>query len=195
MIVINKDKLDEFRGMILSIMSHYHIGQDHPHFDDVYACGVMGLQEAANRFDDTKKTQFSSYAWFWIRKRVREYCIGSSSVKNSRGMYHFTEMEGYNLDDMEPDVLEPYYEPVDQLVESLGGVLCDSEIAVLKAYMQGFSIREIAKLAEMSYKCAYSYFRGIEKKINAVAIAPIKLSVLAKPKLSRAGQLAAKKRK
>jgi RNA polymerase primary sigma factor len=48
--------------------------------DDLRAEGVLGLAEAALRYDPALGVQFATYAAFWVRKRIREAVVRDSSV-------------------------------------------------------------------------------------------------------------------
>lgn len=49
-------------------------------FEELLAEGVLGLVEAARRFDPDRHVKFLSYATWWIRKRMLEYINRESSA-------------------------------------------------------------------------------------------------------------------
>ncbi len=49
-------------------------------FEELLAEGVLGLVEAARRFDPDRDVKFLSYATWWIRKRMLEYINRESSA-------------------------------------------------------------------------------------------------------------------
>lgn len=44
------------------------------HADDLIQEGLIGLWEAAQRFDSERGVQFSTFAWAYIRGRMMKYC-------------------------------------------------------------------------------------------------------------------------
>lgn len=48
--------------------------------DDLRAEGVLGLAEAALRYNPSLGVRFSTYAAFWVRKRIREAVVRDTSV-------------------------------------------------------------------------------------------------------------------
>jgi RNA polymerase sigma-32 factor len=47
---------------------------------DLFQEGLMGLVEAANRFDPERGFRFSTYALFWIKARTREHVLRNWSI-------------------------------------------------------------------------------------------------------------------
>lgn len=65
------------KGMALKwTRNHYDM------LDDLYQQGCIGVIEAYNRYNEDSPAQFSSYAFFWIRKMIREYTIKEWGVMN-----------------------------------------------------------------------------------------------------------------
>jgi RNA polymerase sigma factor (sigma-70 family) len=58
-------------GLVKSIVSRYsHYGVA---FDDLQQEGLMGMMEAAERFDEKRGAKFSTYATYFIKGKVLEY--------------------------------------------------------------------------------------------------------------------------
>lgn len=43
--------------------------------DDLYQAGLMGAFEALSRYNKKRKTRYSTFAYYWIRKRIREEAL------------------------------------------------------------------------------------------------------------------------
>ena len=43
------------------------------HTDDLVQEGIIGLMDAAERYDKERETGFLTYAAYWVRKRIREF--------------------------------------------------------------------------------------------------------------------------
>ena len=55
--------------LVKSIASRY---KGRVSFEDLIQEGFLGLLEAEKRFDPSKKAKFSTYAFYWIKKRILE---------------------------------------------------------------------------------------------------------------------------
>lgn len=59
-------------------------------FEDTVSEGIVGLLEAAKRFDPERGTRFSTYGAWWVRAYVRRYAlanrriVGAPSTRNAR---------------------------------------------------------------------------------------------------------------
>lgn len=73
--IINLDHM--IKGLALKwARNHYDM------IDDLMQQGRIGVVEAYNRYDENSPAQFSSYAFFWIRKMIREYTLKEWNVMN-----------------------------------------------------------------------------------------------------------------
>ena len=48
-------------------------------YEDLIACGIMGLLEATRNFDPKRSTNFKAYAITRVKGRIYEYCISNTS--------------------------------------------------------------------------------------------------------------------
>ncbi len=62
--------IDDYIGLAKAIAAKY--ANSGVPFDDLVQEGMIGLIEAQQRFDSSKNTSFSTYAQFWIKKRILE---------------------------------------------------------------------------------------------------------------------------
>ena len=60
----------DYPSLIKSIASKYK--EEGIPFEDLIQEGFVGLLEAEKRFDSSKKVKFSTFAFYWIKKRILE---------------------------------------------------------------------------------------------------------------------------
>ena len=83
------DNVEKYLPLIKNIASRY---SELPiPFDDLVQEGYIGLLEAAKRFDKKKKTKFTTYATYWIKKKIlaaldREKIDTTTSIKDSKNV-------------------------------------------------------------------------------------------------------------
>ena len=65
-------KIEDFLPLIMKVIKPYSNGNKHLE-EDLIQEGFLGVIEAKNRYDEAKGTKFSSYAFYWIKKRVLAY--------------------------------------------------------------------------------------------------------------------------
>ncbi|MGA2090205.1 MAG: sigma-70 family RNA polymerase sigma factor [Endomicrobiales bacterium] len=63
----------EHERLVATIASRFHTYFPTIALDELIAEGNRGLFEAAKRYDASRKVKFSTYAWFWIMKNMKEY--------------------------------------------------------------------------------------------------------------------------
>lgn len=76
-----EDILLENEKIIYSIINKYTYYFDK---DDLYQVGVLGLIDAYNNYNEDKNTKFSSFAYFYVLGKVKEYIRKSNVLKVSR---------------------------------------------------------------------------------------------------------------
>ena len=79
-----KDKttiLLENEGIVYSIINKYI---EYFEKDDLYQVGMIGLIEAYDNYKNDKNTKFSSYAYFYVLGKVKEYIRKSNVMKVSK---------------------------------------------------------------------------------------------------------------
>lgn len=60
--------VEQYHALVKSVASKHSAA--HLSADDLYQEGMIGLLEANKRFDPSRGTQFSTYAHYWISKRI-----------------------------------------------------------------------------------------------------------------------------
>lgn len=79
-----KDKCEvllENENIVYSIINKYTYYFDK---DDLYQVGMMGLMDAYDHYKDDKNTKFSSFAYFYVLGKVKEYIRGTNIMKVSK---------------------------------------------------------------------------------------------------------------
>ena len=54
-------------GLVKNITSKYNFRSD---YDDLFQAGMVGLQIALKKYDSSKETNFTDYAYLWIKGEV-----------------------------------------------------------------------------------------------------------------------------
>ena len=62
------------------------------HIDDLVQEGMIGLIEAAERYDRERETGFLTYAVYWVRKRMREF-LDSVLIGNTVSLEELAQAE------------------------------------------------------------------------------------------------------
>lgn len=65
----------------------YHIINKYTHYfdkDDLYQVGMIGLMDAYDHYKEDKNTKFSSFAYFYVLGKVKEYIRNSNMMKVSK---------------------------------------------------------------------------------------------------------------
>ena len=57
----------KYIGLVRSITSKYSFRSD---YDDLFQAGMLGLQTALQKYDSSKETDFTDYAYLWIKGEV-----------------------------------------------------------------------------------------------------------------------------
>ena len=57
----------EYVPLVKSIISKYNFRSD---YDDLFQAGMVGLQTALKKYDSSKETNFTDYAYLWIKGEV-----------------------------------------------------------------------------------------------------------------------------
>jgi RNA polymerase sigma factor (sigma-70 family) len=70
----------EHERLVFTIAARYHTYFPSIALDELIAEGNRGLFEAAKRYDASRKVKFSTYAWFWIMKNMKEYVTADVAI-------------------------------------------------------------------------------------------------------------------
>jgi len=83
----NDLNIEEYTNLVKGIAVKYvHLGIP---LEDLQQEGMMGLLEAKERFDETRDVAFSTYATFWVKKRIMD-CI-NREIQASKDTISYNE--------------------------------------------------------------------------------------------------------
>ncbi|RKY42015.1 MAG: hypothetical protein DRP80_07235 [Candidatus Omnitrophota bacterium] len=121
--------------LVKSIASRY---KGRVPFEDLIQEGFLGLLEAEKRFDSSKKAKFSTYAFYWIKKKISE-----AVRKEKAQSLNSSELKEEIL---EGSIIEKTYESEDLDIFSFNKNLLSLEQKIFKLYFrEGKSLPQIAK--------------------------------------------------
>lgn len=118
--------IDDYIGLVKKIAAKY--AKSGVPFDDLVQEGLIGLIEAQQRFDSSKNTSFSTYARFWIKKRVLQSI--DKEYKETGGNVEYSDNIGAvnNSNQLSSDISE---EQVEQCQIEIPAGFPDTEKTVL----------------------------------------------------------------
>lgn len=68
-------------GLVYDMARHFWTRDVATERRDLEQCGVLGLMEAAERFDPERGVRFSTYAWQWIRQAMSRAARTAGTIK------------------------------------------------------------------------------------------------------------------
>ena len=126
----------DYLPLIKSIASKYK--EKGVPFEDLVQEGFLGLLEAEKRFDPSKKVKFSTYAFYWIKKKILE-----AIQREKMQSLDFVELNEEILENL---VIEKTYESGDLDISSFNKNLSPLEQKIFKLHFQeGKALSQIAK--------------------------------------------------
>lgn len=135
-----------------------------PDYNDIVQAGMVGLCEAAMRFDETRGNKFSTYAGSYIHGRICEYYhrYAISSIKLPRDM--ITKICRGDLENISMASLD--YTPNDYI--SLSELIAD-DIDIKKECLDELSYTDLlqfmqSKLTVNEYRAFLVDFHGVKQK-------------------------------
>ncbi len=125
----------DYLPLVKSVASRYK--KEGVSFEDLVQEGFLGLLEAKKRFDPSKKIKFSTYAFYWIKKKILE-AIQKEKIQS-------LDSVELNEEILESPIIEKTYESED-LEVFLDKHLTPLEQKVFKLYFQqAKTLSQIAK--------------------------------------------------
>ncbi len=136
--------------------------------DDLYQEGMMGLLKAIRTYDPARSPHFEAYAVVCIRNRILD-ALRRQSHEWERQLYRVDAPQflvGNSaeniLSDPETEVLAS--ESASEIKTVLSGLLSALEASVLEAYLQGYTMSEIAESMNRPVKSVDNAIQRIRRK-------------------------------
>ena len=137
--------LAEHEGLIRAIAQTY--AKTGVPLEDLLQEGRIGLWEAAQRFDATREAKFSTYATFWIKKRILE--VVQRELANSVNTVELTDTASERLTDK--SFVSNHQQPDNRDALRLPATMPIIEQQILRlSYEQQLPIKEIATQLNLS---------------------------------------------
>ena len=76
----NGADIEKYTPLVFVIAKRYNNFFPQIYIEDLVAAGKIGLLEASTKYKKDKKTAFSTYAWFWIVKKIQDHISKNLSV-------------------------------------------------------------------------------------------------------------------
>nr|MDK2850799.1 hypothetical protein [Candidatus Cloacimonadota bacterium] len=129
--------IKDYEGLVRSLVSKYR--NNTLNQEDLYQEGIYGLLEANIHFDPSRETQFSTYAHYWIKKRILQALQNEFSQTSDHSTYN-DELEKEHA----PEVTD------NSRKMNLPDDMPNLERQILQlCYDKRLPIREIAKITKM----------------------------------------------
>ncbi len=126
----------DYLPLVKSIASRYK--KSKVPSEDLIQEGFLGLLEAEKRFDPSRKIKFSTYAFYWIKKRILE-TIQKEKIQSLNSVELKEEI-------LKTPVIEKTYESRDLDISSLNINLSPLEQKIFKLhFQQKMPLSQIAK--------------------------------------------------
>ncbi len=140
--MIQDDLIKEYTPLVRIIAAKYR--NNRVQFDDLIQEGLLGILEAQKRFDPKREIKFSTYAGYWIRKKILEAL--SREYKTSLNAVNLDVEDLEPLAQVPPDIARHPTQSI-QLPPDLPAI----EAQILKFFFEEHkSLREIAEILNLS---------------------------------------------
>ena len=157
----------EYSRLVLKLIRPFFLrGGDS---DDLYQEGMIGLLQAARKYDSSRSDNFEAFAVLCIKRRLYDAVrfdaalsekekLASAMLKSVRQ----TSAEDFSGD---PEALWLSNEAAQEIRFKLRGLLSSFEASVLEPYLEGFTAREIADTLSRPAKSVDNAIIRIRRKL------------------------------
>ena len=172
--------IDKYSNLINICISKYNkylekIGLEEK---DLYQEGLLGLLEAANRFDKNKKVKFVTFATTCIDSRIKSYLKASTRNKHSYlnnslsldNIYEddITLYDFASADEVTPEEKILLESELKEIYQRLKQVLTDFEYVVFSLHIKGYKNEEIASKLKKEKRSIENTLYRIKTKLKEV---------------------------
>lgn len=125
--------------------------------NDLFQEGMIGVLHAYRKFDDSKGSSFSTYAWLWVRHYIRAYAMKSWNTKNNTADLDYSEYKlTHTEDNIDQISTDKFFSKQDKDVQ---------EIYNLRK--QGYTFQEISEsLGEKNLHVVRNKFMKVIGELN-----------------------------
>ncbi len=133
-------QIEDYLPLIRGVIKRYGLSNKQLQ-EDLEQEGFLGILEAQKRFDPSKGVMFSTYAYFWVKKKVLAY-LGQELDQKSQALSQ-KFMDEVAIDDVP---FEETYQSAKSCLAHLPEDMPDSEQEVLELFFdKRLPLSEIAK--------------------------------------------------
>ncbi len=161
----NKDiDIEEYFDLVKSLAAKYvYLGLQ---FDDLYQEGVIGLLEAKERFDNSRGVAFTTYATFWIKKRILGL-VDKEMKESGKNVVYNETLDAVKNDSIDP-VVENYHNDSLNNKINIPEEFPEDEKKILDLYFnQNKTLTEISLLLNISREKARQIKQKVLRRIRS----------------------------
>lgn len=154
--------VEEYRPLVFAIAARFH-GLE---FDDLVQEGMLGLWNAARRFDSSQGSSFGAFASLCIQRRM--LAVAASHRKRAEVSYEVFEEELSTREDgtSDPEKLLILKEDVAAVQQRIRDILSPLEQQILQLYLEGLSYQKIAQKLEITPKAVDNGLQRLRRKLR-----------------------------
>jgi len=135
-------------------------------FIDLFQAGVLGLVKAIEKYDSTRNTKFSAYAYNWIAQKIREEIRKTIYPLKT---YQYAPVNIVELKEKHSGIDSRFYDVIDykELLEDIRGILSANELVYFELYfIKEHSISEISKIVNRCTSTSRYHIKNIKAKLQ-----------------------------
>ena len=154
--------VEEYRPLVFANAARFH-GLE---FDDLVQEGMLGLWNAARRFDPSQGSSFVAFASLCIQRRM--LAVAASHRKRAEVSYEVFEEELSTREDgtTDPEKLLILKEDVAAVQRRIRDILSPLEQQILQLYLEGLSYQQIAQKLEITPKAVDNGLQRLRRKLR-----------------------------
>ncbi len=129
-------------------------------YDDLVQEGLLGVLEAQTRYDPSKGTQFSSYALFWIRKRILKFLDKEITYSGASA-----DLNTDILADDKPE--QELSQEKSEVIAEFPSTMTNEEIEIIKyMYEKDLPLSQIAKIMDQRREKIRQKYKKAMRKLR-----------------------------
>jgi len=151
--------------------------RSHEEREDMFQDGCVWLWKAYKSYDVTKKTQFFTHAFMYIRRGVQNQTVANNSAKRSDGYTVYLEEPLTNSSDnfSLKDTLSEEFDYdnkifANEIIQKAVKKMSAKEIEALEYILDERHSVDLANATGITRQCSAARYRAVKKKIEDIAI-------------------------